>query len=429
MQSLLASSQWRRQTYARGWNLYAKHWASMAVACLGVQTGLSPFWIYGGGILLWFFFLLQVLCDPQSKRDTAFSDLRRDVGTCCATQRGGTVFLAEAACAWGDFVSDLSVALNICFPHVALFVLMWVFIGVQILPYMYMVFFVRPPGGCLLRPCGPLLNVRHIYGEPLAVPAVIVATQASLAGWQLFCGGLFACWSPDVGNPGLLVACRCVAVLYALVIGACGLVIGVALGAIFLVLLIATVAVWAVLWLTAWIVLVVFEVLLRMLLWAFGFLLYVTKLLPFPIALTDLFFAYWCGQDILSVRVQPLENPADDTIRHDVSVFDMTHQGVNVFTLHFSYLSELLLESIAQLVIQILVASLGGGWSANVLASVIISSVMILLYVVRYLYWLVARPCLYGGPVRGHLLEMHQHYYSLTTDVDNQLDIASPTSE
>mmetsp|Transcript_5513 Transcript_5513/g.11234 ORF Transcript_5513/g.11234 Transcript_5513/m.11234 type:complete len:370 (-) Transcript_5513:269-1378(-) len=276
---------------------------------------------------------------------------------------------------------------------------------------------------------GPLLNVRHIYGEPLAVPAVIVATQATLAGWQLFCGGLFACWSPDVGNPGLLVACRCVAVLYALVIGACGLVIGVALGAIFLVLLIATVAVWAVLWLAAWIVLVVFEVLLRMLLWAFGFLLYVTKLLPFPIALTDLFFAYWCGQDILSVRVQPLENPADDTIRHDVSVFDMTHQGVNVFTLHFSYLSELLLESIAQLVIQILVASLGGGWSANVLASVIISSVMILLYVVRYLYWLVARPCLYGGPVRGHLLEMHQHYYSLTTDVDNQLDIASPTSE
>lgn len=397
----------------------------MVGPCYGIQIGLAPFWIYGGGIMLWLLFIIQILFDPHSKMDTALSDVRRDAGSCFMTQRRGTVFLAEAVCAWGDFVSDLSVALNICFPHISLFILMWVFIGVQIFPYMYMVFFVRPPGGCLLHPCGPFLDVRHVYGGPLVVPAVAIAAKVALAGWHLFCAGLSACWSPDVSTCAALTAYRFVAVLYVLLLGSCGLVLGIALGAIFVVLLIATALIWGVLWIAAWILLVTFEVLLRILLWAFGFLLYVTKLLPFPIALTSMFFNLWCGEDVLSEREQPRDTPLDDSWDDNAtSIFDITDQGVNVFTLHFSYLSELLLESIAQLVIQILVASLGGGWSANVIVSVVITSVMILMYLIRYLYWLVARPCLHGGPRRAHLLEMHRHYYSLTSDTDNQLDDA-----
>mmetsp|Transcript_48991 Transcript_48991/g.151237 ORF Transcript_48991/g.151237 Transcript_48991/m.151237 type:complete len:404 (-) Transcript_48991:154-1365(-) len=403
----------------------------MTRPCFGIQIGLWPLWIYAGGLLMWLAFVIHILFDPPSQKGTPFSDVRRDIGSLCRTQRRGTVFLLEAACAWGDFVSDLSVALSICFPHVSLFVLMWVFIGVDVLPYMYMVFCIRPPAGCLLPPCGPLLDARHLYAGPLAEPAVAFAAWAAPAGWRLFCAGLLACWSPPgVSACAALAACRCAAALYCLVVGSCGLVIAIALGAIFLVLLIATAAVWGVLWLAAWILLVVLEVLLRLLLWAFGFLLYVTKLLPFPIKLTDLFFACWCGEDLTSARVQPMDDSRGVTPEDcQTSVFEMTYQGVNVFTLHFSYLSELLLESIAQLVIQILVASLGGGWSPNVIVSVVISSVMILMYLGRYLYWLVARPCMQGGPHRFHLLEMHRYYYSLTTDADQPEDSGSPAFE
>merc|ERR1712039_828156 len=94
----------------------------------------------------------------------------------------------------------------------------------------------------------------------------------------------------------------------------------------------------------------------------------------------------------------------------DVGVFEMSYQNVNLFTLHFSYVAELLFESIAQLVIQILVASFSG-WTVSTIVSVTFSSVMILLYSCRYFYWFAIKPCIDKKPLRIQLIEMHKFYY------------------
>jgi len=153
----------------------------------------------------------------------------------------------------------------------------------------------------------------------------------------------------------------------------------------------------------------------------FGFLLYVTKLLSFPDApMTQAFYYLWRGGP--SVNEQGVEmdmrvdQPSPDM--EAMPITELSHQGVNVFTLHFSYLSELFLESIDQMVIQILIASLGAGWSFNAIFSLVFSATMILLYLCRYAYWVLIRPCCRGVSFRQSFIDMHMYYYHIPDEQD-----------
>ena len=62
--------------------------------------------------------------------------------------RGFSFFAFVTTLGWYDFVSNVAFAASQEFPTLSLFVLMWVFIGVQVVPYFLFVFCLHPPRGC-----------------------------------------------------------------------------------------------------------------------------------------------------------------------------------------------------------------------------------------------------------------------------------------
>lgn len=413
---------------------------------------------------------------------------------CCLTQRTGTIFFLELLCAWGDFVSDLSVALSIKFPTLSTFICMWTFIGVQVVPYLLLVTLVHHPYGWICPP-PPFLCTWNIPWIKSLVTVTVEATTLFFDyTWGVFWCILKAGWHPncDGFSRQSKIASRCGVVVWFLFFTpflGCFTVFAFSLLWI-LVAVLVTLMVLA--FILAWILLLLVVVLLRIVLFVFGFLLYVTKLLSFPdVVAVNLFFRLWsqdaveetaregqieeCEEEPDAEEMDQKEGGEGDDDGHDgmktrqlekkpieeaateeeprknssmksteerqslkqkqkqVSLFKLEIEGVRIFTLHFAYMGELVLESIAQLVIQIVVASMTH-WSANTVFSVTVSSVLIVAYMARYAFWLLVLPvtrlCRRSNPEiplrqvvpvvwRQCFIDMHRYYYTATQDDDD----------
>lgn len=396
----------------------------MPPGAAGIQIGLPAWIIYAGGFLLWLLFMTQVACVDNGRFKNLFKDMAKDfwTGCCLTSMRGGTLLLLEIGFAWGDFVSDLAVALSQRFPHIALFILMWVFIGTQILPFLFLATWVHPPRGMMVQPPEFMLAPSHGLGCGVFGLAASCTTSAYSSATQCVSDTVRSCWpSADSSTTK-----SCGLVLCQILTGFWMFLAAVPLGLVSLVLFIAAWIVTLVcavlecaLWLLTWFVFLLFLIVVRLLLFGLGFLLYTTKVISFPdMPVTQFFYNHWSGPQAVGVRTRELEYPS--TLEGD-SILDLTYQKVHIFTLHFSYITELLFETIAQFVIQIVVAAYSG-WTWITTGSVCFSSALILMYTSRYFYWFVIKPCCIDGkPFRQQLIECHMRYYGFEMD-DEDLD-------
>jgi len=420
-----------------------------------IQIGLNPIFIWAGGALLWALSVLEGVLVGRKGGRKLREDVRRNFATGCGRQDGWSVFACEAGWSWFDFVSDLSVALSARFPNVALFVLMWVFIGVQVFPYAAIVFLVRPPSGWMfLKPCGPLLEWRHVYGQQVLLPAVSWTGSICQVCSSRVSALILQCWGREGDACARLALGRAAVVLVGSIGGCCSLLFALISGIVFWVIAVVLALLESLFWLIAWVLLVSMWILFRILLFAFGFLLYVTKILPFMhVPTTRFFFWLWTGTEptadeavLASERsqrtermnsndglpispqrmnsgferarfLQQAQGRAGDDGKLTPAVSELVYQGVNVFTLHFIFIGELVFESVAQGVIQIVVFSFTA-WTANAIVSVTLTFGMILFFSCRYIYWLVLRPCrcVDGRPVREQLALMHLSFYGQDAD-------------
>mmetsp|Transcript_13718 Transcript_13718/g.37050 ORF Transcript_13718/g.37050 Transcript_13718/m.37050 type:complete len:423 (+) Transcript_13718:66-1334(+) len=386
----------------------------------GTQIGLNPLITWGCGIALWLPLALQALCFPKPRgQDSPQTSVRDRTLACLRGKRGPDIFIYELTVAWFDFVSDLAIALGAHFPYVTLFVLTWVFIGVQVIPYLGLVFFVHPPKGWMyLPPPAALLNVKNLYAAPRLAAASALTSWAADA-WSRHLGHVLrACGERDATTQGRLVLKRAAAAAWLAVGGSLGSCLALLAAFVFWVIVLLAVTLQSVAWLSAWATLVCMWLIMRLVLLAFGFLLYAGMLLPFPDApVTGLFYWLWCQKDLRDTVAEPVEKEAlrlEETLRNwkaiRPDIRSMSMQGVKIFTLHFTYVSDLLFESISQFTIQILVASLGTCTTALVV-SIVISGLVICFFAQRYAYWLVFRPVLFGTSWAEELVRLHLHCY------------------
>jgi len=376
----------------------------------GIQIGLNPLITWSAGIVLWFGFVLQTVCLPRRGKYSCWEQTVRDMAFCCCRQRGASLFLCETALFWFDFVSDLAILLGAWFPNVVLFILMWCFLGCQLAPYMVLVFIVHPPKGyTCLPPPNILLDLRNLCAAPVVVPAAACTNNVASLCLQRFQSVLEKCW--DCRN-----ACG---LLAALVWCVCGCVFGFIALTLFVfcwLFVLVPALVMSILWILAWLVLISIWIVLRLLLFFFGFILYVGMCMPFPEApATQFFFWAWCVEDLKVNELVSAEVEAEGLLAfsHEKeepgTIRRLSFQGVNIFTLHWTYIADLF-ESVAQVTIQILVACFGVcTWSLVV--SIVFSCLVVLLYAHRYIYWLVIRPYFDQKPWQEELVLLHLYYY------------------
>lgn len=380
----------------------------------GIQIGLNPLITWSGGILIWLaFVVLQAFFLPRRDKHGVLSQMCADLSVCCMRKGGYTVFLYEATLSWFDFVSDLAIALGSWIPHIALFVLIWVFIGVQVFPYLWLILVLHPPKGWMyFPPCAMLLNCRYWYAAPIVEPAAVF-TQHCCTKLYTFCKDVFGtCWGKGQ------IAWRSAAVLWVifgwLFLGILAIVLLTVLWSLVLVLALLMVSLFLIVWtlqICCWLI-------MRLLLVVLGFLLYVTMLLPFPDApATQFFYKLWCQEDLQDRRMIPadeearqLEESCAKLELDRTSMYSLSFRGVNIFALHFAYIADLLLESCAQIVLQILVAALSV-WTASITVSITISIMVVAYFAYRYIYWLIVQPCFYGISSQKAFVKMHLHYY------------------
>lgn len=374
-----------------------------------IQIGLSPQLVYACGALVWAVFASQLVCGRGHVADLGL-DVCKDAGSLFSSQRLGSMLLMEVSCSWADFVTDLAVALSAKFPNVPLFVLMWTFIGVQVVPYMGFVLLANPPGGWLITPPACLFECWHAFGLAIMGAAVNHTLELATTSCLYFQDTFMACWEPSERTGCSSVAGKAAALVWGLLAGLCGFSVLTVLGLAVWVVIVVVALLCSALWVLSWACFISVIAVLRLILFGVGFLLYATKLISFTrIPLVEIFFSLWTGEH--AERPEHTAEVLGFGQDADVSVFKMEREGVNIFSFHFTYLTELLFESIAQLVIQILVASYGG-WNVQTIVSVVFTSLLILLHGARYTYWLVIRPCTKGSGFRENLEAMHKHYFS-----------------
>eukprot|EP00930_Biecheleria_cincta_P074683 TRINITY_DN61902_c0_g1_i1.p1 TRINITY_DN61902_c0_g1~~TRINITY_DN61902_c0_g1_i1.p1 ORF type:complete len:396 (+),score=70.33 TRINITY_DN61902_c0_g1_i1:110-1297(+) len=382
-----------------------------------IQIGLSPQLVYACGALVWALFASQLAFGRGHVAELGL-DVCKDAASLFLRQSLGSMLLMEVSCSWADFVTDLAVALSAKFPNVPLFVLMWTFIGVQVVPYMGFVLVANPPGGWLINPPACLFECRHAFGLAILEAAVDHSSELARMSCLYFQNTFIACWEPNERTGCLSVAGKAAALLWGLLAGLCGCSVLALLGLTVWVVILIAALLCSVLWVLSWVCLIFAIAVLRLLLFGVGFLLYATKLISFTrIPLVQIFFSLWTGEHAerpeLTAEVPGASQDAA------VSLFKMEREGVNIFSFHFAYLTELLFESIAQLVIQILVAAYGG-WNVQTIVSVVFTSLLILLYGARYTYWLMIRPFIKGAQFRDNLEAMHKHYYSFAQSSEEE---------
>mmetsp|Transcript_2158 Transcript_2158/g.4336 ORF Transcript_2158/g.4336 Transcript_2158/m.4336 type:complete len:427 (-) Transcript_2158:49-1329(-) len=386
----------------------------------GIQIGLNPLITWAGGILIWLaFVVLQAFFLPRRDQHGVCTQMCADLSVCCMRKGGYTVFIYEATLSWFDFVSDLAIALGAWIPHVALFVLIWVFIGVQVFPYLWLILILHPPKGWMhFPPFAILLNCHYLYAAPIVQPAAKCTAQFC-AKFFKFCRDVFwGCWDKGDSACWLLSLRRTAAVSWIifgwLLLGITALV----LLTVFWTLVLVSAILMVSLFLTAWVLQISCWLIMRLLLVVLGFLLYVTMLLPFPDApATQFFYKLWCQKDLQDRRMIPADEEArqleESFAKQEferTSVYSLSFRGVNMFALHFAYIADLLLESTAQIVLQILVAALSA-WTMSITLSITISIIVVAYFAHRYIYWLLVQPCWYGISSQKAFVKMHLHYY------------------